>query len=181
MQRPTPSKSTGFTLIELVIVMTILTIIAGIATPRMGKVIDKAKLTTAESELKAIAKALGHLYEDMGAYPRDVGRGVDPGLFDRNRVPANRAHLWNGPYLEGWPAESPWAGEYDYGYGTTPEFNFDGLSGNEVMVSIRAGDMDAATMAELDAQMDDGNGATGLVRHSATNHLWMFVTEGPRW
>lgn len=65
----------GFTLIELVIVVCILSIIAAIAVQHLTGISDKAKMTAAESDLLAIRDALagsetspGYL-DDMGAVP----------------------------------------------------------------------------------------------------------------
>lgn len=181
MQRPTTPLRAGFSLIELVIAISILSIVAGIVAPRVSQFSEKARVTTAESDLKAMVKVLDTIREDMGVYPRDVSRGVDPGMASPTRVPSSRRTLWEGPYLDSWPAETPWKGLYDYEYWNYPDFDFDGTPGNEIVMSVRGGNMGASTLQALDAKMDDGDGSTGIVRHNGTNWLGMYVGEGPRW
>lgn len=170
----------GFTLVELVVVVTILIIIAGLAVPRVGSWTDKAKLARAENDLKAIRRSLEYMYQDMGVYPRDASPGVDPGLVSNALVPASRRADWSGPYLEVWPAENPWGGSYDYEYWNYSAFNMDGTAGNEVLISLRSG-LTASICQDLDEMMDDGNGSTGMVRHNNSSWLGFYVSEGIRW
>lgn len=181
MQRTTTTLRAGFTLIELVIAIAVLSIVTGIVAPRVGHFSEKARMTTAESDLKAMIKVLEVIREDMGVYPGDASRGVDPGLASPARVPSSMRDLWEGPYLDSWPAETPWNGTYDYEYWNYSAFDFDGTPGNEVVVSLRGGTMNASILQELDANMDDGDGSTGVVRHNGANWLGLYVGEGPRW
>lgn len=168
----------GFTLVELVIVVTIIIALAGIVTPRLTSVSEKAKFARAASEMRGIKTALDMLYADIGFYPDDVGEG-DPGLSDPTAVPADRLDDWRGPYLDTWPTENPWGGTYEYEYWTSSTFNFDGTAGNEVFVRIRSG-MDTATMTRLDGIIDDGDTTTGLAQISG-NGLLLYIGEGPDW
>lgn len=171
----------GFSLIELVITMTIITILAGLVTLRTGGMSESARITRAVSDLKTMAKALDVMKADMGVFPPDVSRNTDPGLNDVNRVPAGRREFWRGPYVDRWPSENPWGGEFDYEFWNYSGFNFDGTAGNEVLISLRGGTMNREIMDEIDSAMDDGNGATGMVRHNGNNWLGLYVGEGSRW
>lgn len=170
----------GFSLLELVVVVSVLAILAGLIVPRMGKVSDKAKFSRAAADLKSMQRSIELMHQDLGFYPSDVGSNTDPGLNDLNRVPTAQRSKWSGPYLEAWPSTHPWGGNFDYEYWNYANFNFDGPAGNEVLISMRNG-MNAEIMDEIDARLDDGNRNTGMVRHNGSNWLGYYVGEGPKW
>jgi general secretion pathway protein G len=62
----------AFTLLELLIVITIIAILAGLTIATMGYVNSKARRSRAEAEIAAISAALENYKADNGAYPRDV-------------------------------------------------------------------------------------------------------------
>jgi type II secretory pathway pseudopilin PulG len=69
----------AFTLLELLIVISIIIILAGLTIATMGYVQDKAKRSRAEAEVAAISAALESYKADNGVYPRDttVTDGLD--------------------------------------------------------------------------------------------------------
>lgn len=84
----------GFTLLELVIAVGILTILVGAAVPVTSKVIThRARKATAE-ELHVLAQAAGAFFRDVGRLPTEIREMlVDPGTVQAPR--------WSGPYLPG--------------------------------------------------------------------------------
>ncbi|ADL13275.1 type IV pilin protein [Acetohalobium arabaticum] len=62
----------GFTLIELMIVISVLGILAGIAIPRFSGVQDKAKIAAVESDLRNIQTGLEMYKAENGSYPTSV-------------------------------------------------------------------------------------------------------------
>lgn len=177
--KPSNHARAAFTLVELVVVISILALLAGLVAPRVSSWTEKSRYAKAESELKGMARAINYLMVDVGKYPADVGPNIDPGLNNRNRVPTAIRDHWEGPYMEKWPNENPWGGTYDYEYWNSAMFNQDGTAGNEVIISMR-GNLTTAIKNRIDKDLDDGNGATGMIRHSG-NWLGMYVGEGPRW
>src|ERR1700757_554473 len=66
-------NETGFTLIELMIVVAIIGILAGIAIPKFSKLIAKGNEASTKGNLGAIRSALSIYYGDMeGWYPIDT-------------------------------------------------------------------------------------------------------------
>jgi len=59
----------GFTLMEVVVVVSILAILSAIATPMIGGVIQKGKVAAARADCDAISEAIGRYYTDNGKYP----------------------------------------------------------------------------------------------------------------
>ena len=83
----------GFTLVELLLVLAILAILAGIIVPRMTGYSDRARIAATQTETASISTAL-HAYEvDNGSYPnRSAGLQA---LITKPHDAAN----WKGPYL----------------------------------------------------------------------------------
>ena len=68
----------GFTLIELLTVMMVLSLLAGIALPKLRGVIVKAQAADVVGDLNAIKVAVFTYQSDHNAWPRDRGRGQIP-------------------------------------------------------------------------------------------------------
>jgi len=98
----------GFTLIELMLVVVIITALVAMVMPRLTGRGEQARTSAAKADIQAnIATAL-KLYElDNGNFP-----GTEEGLNALLNKPASAAS-WNGPYLEKKPID-PWGREYKY-------------------------------------------------------------------
>lgn len=64
-----PPRSAGFTLTELLIVVTIIAILAGLITAAAVNALNAAKRTRISAEVKQIGQAIEDFKNDMGAYP----------------------------------------------------------------------------------------------------------------
>lgn len=95
------NKKSGFTMIEIILVVIIIGILAGIAIPRMGGKTERAQLTQAQSNIAALGMAIQE-YEMMnGTYPPSLD-----GLLDESK---------GGPYMEkkSIPTD-PWGTPFTY-------------------------------------------------------------------
>jgi prepilin-type N-terminal cleavage/methylation domain-containing protein len=92
----------GFTLLELLVVMAIISTIASFVFGRISGVLEKARMSRASVELTEISKATYQYVIDAGgAWPADVDRAIPPGV---------EAYLGPG----NWP-DAPWPGTvYDW-------------------------------------------------------------------
>jgi general secretion pathway protein G len=126
---PRPDRESGFTILELIIVVAIIGILASIAMPALKPAPTKAKEAVLRTNLVSIRDALDQHYADNGHYPPSLEALVDDGyLRDVPRDPITRStETWEVEYDE--PAEG--AAETDLGEGGEPGI-FDVHSGSEL-------------------------------------------------
>ena len=105
------SRSSGFTLIEIMLVVIILASLAAMVVPRLSGRSEKAKVAVAKADIEAhIATAL-KLYElDNGNFPI-TSQGLEALLEQPSASPV--PENWNGPYIDK-PAIDPWGRAYVY-------------------------------------------------------------------
>jgi general secretion pathway protein G len=101
----------GYTLLELLVVLGILAVLTAIATPQLMGYFVKAKTQSAQVQIQHIGTALELYYMENGSYPSE-----SVGLKALVSAPSD-ATRWNGPYLK--KAENlldPWGRPYQYSY-----------------------------------------------------------------
>ena len=64
--------SRGFTLIEMLLVLTLVALLASLAAPVVTGGIQRARESTLKSDLSTLRRALDDYYADTGAYPREL-------------------------------------------------------------------------------------------------------------
>lgn len=113
----------AFTLVEVIIIVTIIAILAGAVTLRLTGVLGGAKTKVAQSEARALASALKLYTADTGTTPYD---GMDLGVL---LLPPGDGGGPNGPYLERADAiNDPWGRQYMVRVPGVVNFDFDILS-----------------------------------------------------
>lgn len=101
----------GFTLLELLVVLAILGLLIGIAVPQVMKSFSKAKTDTVRIQLDALASNIEFYRLDVGDYPSQSA-----GLNALVTRPADAA-VWNGPYVTKVRSlTDPWGRPYQYRY-----------------------------------------------------------------
>lgn len=98
----------GFTLLELLVVLAILALLAGLVAPRVMGYFATAKRGTAEIQIRRLSTVLEYYRLDTGRYPTTA-----EGLKALVERPPG-AGRWNGPYLEGGLPLDPWGHPYVY-------------------------------------------------------------------
>jgi len=103
------SSTSAFTLVELLLVLVILGILAGIALPKFSGTSQRSRIVAAQTQVSAFKTALDAYDVDMGGYPRGKNGLVD--LLQRPRDAQN----WHGPYLQSdCIPKDPWNFDYIY-------------------------------------------------------------------
>jgi general secretion pathway protein G len=99
----------GFTLVEMLVVITIIGLIMALVGPRVLNYLSESKVKAARIQIESLSSALDLFYLDNGHYP-STAEGL-PALVQR---PGNSGS-WNGPYLKtaAVPAD-PWGRPYLY-------------------------------------------------------------------
>ena len=84
---------TGFTLLELLVVLGIIAMLAGIVGPQVMKHMGESKTKAAKVQIEDLAATLDMYKLDLGSYPSS-----EEGLKALIESP-DSAKRWNGPYL----------------------------------------------------------------------------------
>jgi len=103
-------KNTGFTLIEIIIVVIIMSLIATLIVPRLFKKVEKSKKQITKTQIVMVENAIKMFKLDTGRYPTSA-----EGLEALMKQPDN-CNNWDGPYLEKGIPKDPWGREYIYVY-----------------------------------------------------------------
>jgi general secretion pathway protein G len=100
----------GFTLIEIIIVVIIMSLIATLIVPRLFKKVESSKQRIAKTQIVLIENAIKMFKLDTGRYP-----ATEEGLKALMEKPAGTTN-WDGPYLEKGIPKDPWSRDYLYVY-----------------------------------------------------------------
>ncbi len=70
-------KTSGFTLVEVVVVLAVVLLLAGIAVPMIGGYIEDSREGRAKAEVKVLAASLAQFYKDVGQMPTRDSAGAN--------------------------------------------------------------------------------------------------------
>src|SRR3978361_1923640 len=108
-RRTDRASEEGFTLVEMLVVITIIGLIMGLIGPRVLNYLSESKVKAAKIQLQSFASALDLYYLDAGRFP-STAEGLAALV---QRAPGVAA--WNGPYLKGGNVPNdPWSHGYIY-------------------------------------------------------------------
>ena len=99
----------GFTLIEILVVITIIALIMSLVGPRVLNYLAESKVKAAKIQIQSLGSALDLFNLDTGRYP-STGEGLAALVQSPGTIPS-----WNGPYLKGGVVPNdPWGKAYVY-------------------------------------------------------------------
>ena len=98
-------------MIELLVVLVILGMLAGLVGPRLFGKLDSSKVKIAQTQVKMLKGSLETYLLDVGDYPE-----TEEGLEALVRKPRSEraAAEWQGPYLDDEVPMDPWGRPYEY-------------------------------------------------------------------
>ncbi|MGH8524484.1 MAG: type II secretion system major pseudopilin GspG [Gammaproteobacteria bacterium] len=99
----------GFTLIEILVVITIIGLLMSLVGPRVLNYLSESKVKAAAIQIQSFGNSLDLFYLDLGHYPTS-----SQGLAALVQRPGGETG-WNGPYLQkGYVPNDPWGHPYRY-------------------------------------------------------------------
>ncbi len=98
-------RQRGFTLVELLLVLVILALIAGLVLPGIIGKAESAKAKAASSQISRIGMSVDSFYLDTGVAPSSLDELVDE---------PSGVTGWNGPYIKNSLLKDPWGEPYKY-------------------------------------------------------------------
>jgi general secretion pathway protein G len=101
-------KQTGFTLIEMLVVLVIITLLATLVGPQILQKVGSSKVKVAYAQIELLSSALDTYRLDTGRYP-----STEQGLQALRTKPDKVKH-WDGPYLAKAVPVDPWEIPYHY-------------------------------------------------------------------
>ena len=103
------TRGTGFTLLELLVVIVIIGLLAAYVGPKYFSQLGKSEVTIAKAQIESFEKALDTYRLDVGRYPT-----TEEGMAALMTAPASATAKWNGPYLKKAIPQDPWGHAYQY-------------------------------------------------------------------
>lgn len=99
----------GFTLMELMIAMTVLGLLMAVVAPSLNNVLKKGKVRTAKATLRGFKDGISSYQMDVGQLPQSLKELIQKPREER------AAKKWEGPYIdkEELP-EDPWGESFVY-------------------------------------------------------------------
>ncbi|MDP4822458.1 MAG: type II secretion system major pseudopilin GspG [Aestuariivirgaceae bacterium] len=98
----------GFTLVELLVVLVILALLAGIVGPKVIGYLGDSRIKTARIQMASYRTALELFHLDIGRFPK-TGEGLKALAIKPFGLDG-----WRGPYLDKPVSADPWGHAYVY-------------------------------------------------------------------
>ena len=102
-------RQSAFTLLEIMLVISIIVILLGVAVSKLGKTTDVAKSVAVRADIQSIGTQL-RLYESMNGFPPTTEQGLQALVTQPTTEP--RPQRWYQLFKE--PPKDPWGNFYIY-------------------------------------------------------------------
>ena len=115
MKIPRSSRRSAFTLLEILVVLAIIGLLAGLAISNSDKIFGSSQEAVARVFVRdSLRTSLVRYRIDLGDYP-----STSEGMQALITAPANKAERWRGPYIDTPGSKlpvDPWSEPYQYRY-----------------------------------------------------------------
>ncbi len=154
------TRTRGFTLVEILIVVVILGVLAGIVIPKFANSTQESELNAFAGCVRNFASAANYHYQKEGTYFEDSSSGQMPTGWD--------TYILSSQWTNGTPIGGVWDFELDsFGIKSAFGVHFNG-SGNT---------RDDAYMQQIDVICDDGDLSSGAFRKLAEDRYYYIVAD----
>lgn len=154
-------RSSGFTLIEVTVVVGLIGILATLGLLTAQRVIQRAKATATATQIAFMRTGLLNLATNCEGLPLSVSGGGDPGLAYKPTGSTCR----NGPYLVRWPTTTP------FGSGTT--YRYQAAKGSMATLSAQSlASADATALGAVVGPMFSSN-----AKLSSSKSVWSVTVN----
>ncbi|MCB1153011.1 MAG: prepilin-type N-terminal cleavage/methylation domain-containing protein [Deltaproteobacteria bacterium] len=144
----------GFTLIEVIVMCGIVAILTTMYMGTSAWAHHRAMVAVFQADMRMVKLGAQRFEQDLGVYPPDVVRGIDPGMIDKYgwqagdssggrwaKLTENRSEYerqWSGPYID-WHTwkRNPWGGLYDWDNYEPTRGVYMGIPGGAVYVTLK--------------------------------------------
>ncbi len=107
--RPLQHAKSGYSLLEILIVLAIIAMIVALVGPRLIAQLDKSRVVAARVQMQGLKAALSTMRLDINRYPT-----AEEGLALLQTAPSESVPGWAGPYMDGGLPKDPWGNPYSY-------------------------------------------------------------------
>jgi prepilin-type N-terminal cleavage/methylation domain-containing protein len=162
-------KTYGFTLVELLVVISIIALLSSIVLASLNSAREKARIARSVAQVRELIKVVALYYDDTGQYPSDCrlacNAANDPFL---NSLGVSG---WKGPYFTVYNLTHPWGGHI--GFGSSTDLDGDGFTDIYIVLdddapgtnsSDNSGMIPVESLVKIDEILDDGDLTTGMVQ-----------------
>ena len=101
----------GFTLLEMLVVLVIMGLLAGLVGPQLLSRVDTSKVSAASTQARMLKTALETMRLDISRFPTKE-EGLD--LLNKTPTDERLSRRWHGPYLSEDVPLDPWGNPYMY-------------------------------------------------------------------
>ncbi|MGV6814315.1 MAG: type II secretion system protein [Phycisphaerales bacterium] len=151
-------RYSAFTMIELVVVITVIGILAAIVVPKFANAQADSRVAAAGEDILSMARTVEQYYHKNGYWPADTAAGVTP--------PELVALLKNN---EAFAKPCPIGNAYDYGHVTATGSHTVTIG---LVTSLSTSSISQDDAAALDAHLDDGVLTTGKFQAVGTGYAY---------
>ncbi|HJT82185.1 MAG TPA: type II secretion system protein [Chthoniobacterales bacterium] len=134
----------GFTLVEIMIVVSVVALLAIIAVPSFLRAREQARSAKFVNAIRIASGAFEVYATEHNGYPADVNRGI---------IPAGMATYFSKTF--DWTKPTPLGGNWDWDYN---------VFGFVAAISAVGTNATSAQMLEIDSKIDNGDLSTGAFR-----------------
>lgn len=154
----------GFTLVEVMVVVTLISVLASLSVPAVRLVKMRARTAAIANDFRTFEAAFNGYAQEHGAFPPEAAAGVMPtGMSERLNSTA-------------WLRPTPMGGRYDW---ENNQLHFGVKYRAAIAITATANSplpLDVNQLLDLDRKQDDGNLFNGSFRiGAALNPLWVIL------